>query len=300
MRPVTREEIFDLEAYPALRPAYRAAVIEHKARRRLALGAHVTLVFEDHETLRFQIQEMCWIERIADPEKVQAEIDVYNELVPGDDELTATLFIEITDAPEIRPALDRLIGIDEHVMLVLGRGPDAREIRADFDRRQLEADRISAVQYLRFRIDPDARARLLDASQPARVRIDHPRYTHEAELPEPLRTSLCETLAGGPAPLLELPARSPGGPARDELLFETAHARAYRPAQRGARDHVVVEPRSPRADLLAGDPEALADLLGAIRRAAAEVVRSHGRCRVQTDVGADAGAPRWHILPPAR
>jgi len=201
VRPVTRDEILELDAYADLRDAYRAAVIAHKRSRRLPVGEKLTLVFEDHETLRFQVQEMTWIERIADPSRVQEEIDVYNELMPRENELTATLFIEIVDTPRIRPELDRLVGIDEHVSLVVGAGDDEELIAAHFDPKQMEEDRISAVQYIRFGLDPEQVRRFSDPAVPARLRIDHPRYAREAPLPPEIRDSLRETLAGGPAPL---------------------------------------------------------------------------------------------------
>ena len=117
MKRLTLEDVVGLDAYDALRGAYRDAIIAHKRERRLAIGENVTLLFEDRETLRFQVQEMLWVERIADPDKIQHELDVYNELMPGEGELSATLFVEITDAERIRPELDRLISIDEHVAL---------------------------------------------------------------------------------------------------------------------------------------------------------------------------------------
>ena len=87
MRPLRLEEIADRETYAGLRDDYRRRVIEHKRARRLAVGERVSLLFEDRETLRFQVQEMLFVERISDPERVQDELDVYNELVPGADEL---------------------------------------------------------------------------------------------------------------------------------------------------------------------------------------------------------------------
>ena len=154
MRPLRRDEIVDRERYEALRSDYREAVIAHKRRRRMAVGDRVTLVFEDRETLRFQVQEMLWVERISEPEKIQRELDVYNELMPADRELSATLFIEITDPGAVRPELDRLVGIDEHVALVLSEGKATETIPAHFDPEQFEQDRISAVQYLRFPLFP--------------------------------------------------------------------------------------------------------------------------------------------------
>ena len=176
MKPLVLEDIVDREKYVELRPNYRAAVIDYKRSRRLAVGENITLLFEDRETLRFQVQEMVWVESITLPEKIQHEIDTYNELVPADRELSATLFIEITESAEIRAALDRLIGVDEHVSLIVGEDSEAIEIDAQFDPKQMEEDRISAVQYIRFALDPAQVRRFCDPEAPARVCIDHPNY----------------------------------------------------------------------------------------------------------------------------
>ncbi len=220
MRPLSLEEIVARDRYAALRPAYRDAIIDHKRNRRLAVGERVTLLFEDRETLRFQVQEMVWVEGIGEPEKIQREIDVYNELMPGDRELSATLFIEITDLAEIRPELERLVGLNEHVALSLGTGRDAEAIPARFDAMQLEQDRISAVQYIRFGLSDSQADRFADLGVRAAIRIDHPQYRHEMVIPTPVRASLVSTLSCDPESLVPseaIPARSPG-PSSASLL----------------------------------------------------------------------------------
>ena len=208
MRPLRRFEIVPLDRYGALRDAYRERVIAHKRTRRVALGEHATLLFEDRETLRFQVQEMLWVERIREPAKVQTELDVYNELMPGESELSATLFLEITEASEIRPTLERLVGIDRALVLVLGEEPGATRVPARFDPRQLEAGRISAVQYLRFPLAARERALFVDAGVRARLRSEHPSYRREEEIPPAVRAALIASLAREPEPLL-LPYDTP-------------------------------------------------------------------------------------------
>ena len=291
MKSVALDEIASLDRYADLRDSYRDAVVRHKRNRRIAIGDNVTIVFEDRETLRFQIQEMCWIERISEPGRVQSEIDIYNELLPGDNELSATLFIEITDPPSIPSELDRLIGIDEQVTLALG----SSEIQARFDAKQLDEERICAVQYIRFPLDAEQARRLEDPDCPASLRIDHPNYRHAATLPEPLRRSLCIDLAGGPEPLLDLCPEDAMGRSEDAVLEETATLRVLRPARPRGPGHVVIEPVDPRAALLDAEPAALAEILEAVRRAAADVVRDHGRCRVVTEAGPGTDPPRWHV-----
>ncbi len=299
MRPVSSSEIVGLDRYEDIRTRYRKAVIRHKADRRLSVGENVTLVFEDRETLRFQIQEMVWIERISDPAKVQHEIDVYNELVPGANELSATLFIEITHTPQIRPELDRLIGIDEHVALVLGADGNEDVVSARFDPKQMEEERISAVQYIRFVMTQDQADRFADPSQPLRIRIDHPNYAHEVVVPETMRASLTLTLSQDPAPLLDVDGMDVdeiGPPIEDQLLHQGTQVRAIR---RGP-DLVIVEALEPGGDLAAATPLLLREALAVVQRFAAEMSRAHGHCRVQTDLGREVDRLRWHIHPPRR
>ena len=184
----------------------RDAIIAYKRGRRMALGDRATLLFEDRETLRFQVQEMVWVERIGEPEKIQNEIDVYNELMPGDRELSATLFIEITDLAEIRPELERLTGLDKHVALSLEARGDSEAIPARFDAKQFEPNRISAVQYIRFSLSDSQAERFVDLGVRAAIRIDHPQYRHEIEIPPLVRASLISTLHGDPKPLLQAPS----------------------------------------------------------------------------------------------
>jgi hypothetical protein len=286
MRPLEASELADLPSYARLRADYRRAVIAHKRSRRMAVGDRVTLVFEDRETLRFQVQEMLFVERIQDPARVQDELDVYNELMPGERELSATLFIEITEQAEIRPELDRLIGIDEHVSLEIGAG--AGRIAADFDRQQLEEDRVSAVQYIRFRLDSAQAKRFADAATPAAIRIGHPAYDERAEIPPDVRASLIRGLGSDPAPLLV-----PGEPPPSEhVLFETGNVRAVERTGLPARRAVVVEATG-AAQL---SDTVWRELSDALRRAAEDVAASSGRARIQADWGADGRPPRWHVV----
>lgn len=150
----------------------------------------MTLVFENRDTLLFQIQEMLRAERITAEHAVQSEIDVYNPLLPDAGELSATLFVEITDAARIREDLHGLVGLDEHVSLVLGE----RRCPARFEAGRSTAERLASVQYIRFPVDPGGRAALLDAASPARLEIDHPRYQHVVELDRAMRESLADDL----------------------------------------------------------------------------------------------------------
>jgi hypothetical protein len=230
MNPLTLADLPSLEAFVAERDAMRAAVIAHKAERRIALGDRLTLLFEDRETIRWQVLEMCRVEGVRDPAGIEEELAVYNELVPGPGELSATLFIEITEAPQIRPELDRLVGIHECVALVIG---EAR-VPARFDPRQLEEDRISAVHYLRFAPSPADGKRFADPAVPVSLRVDHPHYQAETALAPAARASLSVDLRGDPEPIFRFGGETTAKP---KLLLERGSLRALELGP----DRVVIE-----------------------------------------------------------
>jgi hypothetical protein len=258
----------------------------------MSVGELVALLFEDRETLRFQVQEMLWVEHIDAPAQVQHELDVYNELMPGERELSATLFIEIEEQARIRPELDRLVGIDEHVALMLGAGVGSARIPARFDPKQRDEDRISAVQYIRFPLgDADVR-RLGDPGARAAVAIDHPNYRREAELPDALRRSLCAGLTADPAPLLAPPAAPPPP---DALLFEVGALQVV--ARRGnAADLLVVAGDLPAQRWLDGETSFGADLEEALRRAVRQVAERTGSAQVEARLARDAGRLCWRVV----
>lgn len=190
MRKIDPSEILDLTAYERIRPRFLEQIIEHKRPRRVQLGDVLCFVFEDRRSVLFQIQEMTRAERRVDPEAIAEEVAVYNELVPGANELSATLMIEIPDRSKIRRELDRLIGIDEHVFLDVG----GRTVRATFDPKQFEEDRISAVQYVRFPLGPELAARFRDPSVPVELRVDHPNFSARTRIEGETRRALARDL----------------------------------------------------------------------------------------------------------
>jgi hypothetical protein len=165
MKPLTPEDIENLHEYELGRTAFRGRVIDLKGRRRVSLGPLMTLVFENRDTVRFQVQEMLRVERIVQPDKVLHEIETYNELLPGAGEVAATLFIEITDQARIQPVLDGFIGLDEPGRLVLRIAGTAYP--AVFAPGQSRDDRISAVHYIRFRPGAAGRAALASGAEAA-------------------------------------------------------------------------------------------------------------------------------------
>jgi hypothetical protein len=261
VNPLRVADLPSLEAFEAERDAMRAAVIAHKAKRRVALGDKLTLLFEDRETIRWQVLEMCRVEGIRDPEGMAHELRVYNELVPGPGELSATLFIEITEAGRIRAELDRLIGIDEAVSLEIG----AERVPAQFDRRQLEEDRISAVHYLRFALSSGQAAEFQDPAVTVALRVDHPHYAARTVLPDETRRSLSVDLRGDPEPLHRFPA---GAAARPRVLAARGRVRAVELAP----GRIVIEAQPPAPPLAALPGDLALELLALARELAARWV----------------------------
>jgi hypothetical protein len=187
---VSRTDVLGPRRYEPIREDYRKRVIQLKKDRRISVGDRVTLVFENRDTLLFQIEEMLRAEAITEEAKIQEEIDVYNALMPSADELSATLFLENPRDADPKVELHRFVGIDEHVMLVIGE----HRVRAWFEPGRQEADRISAVQYTRYRLPPEAKVALRAAGTACAIEIDHPSYRARAELTESMRASLAKDL----------------------------------------------------------------------------------------------------------
>lgn len=193
MKPIALSDIKGPAIYAGIREDFRRRIIELKKHRRISVGDRVTLVFENRHTLIFQIEEILRAEAITQREQMQAEIDVYNPLLPTDDSLSATLFLEVPPDADPRKELDRLIGLDEHVILHIG--PHA--MRAEFEEGRSTDQRISAVQYIRFRLSAEARAALQAPGTPVAVEIDHPEFRHRTDGSEEMRASLAADLAQG-------------------------------------------------------------------------------------------------------
>jgi hypothetical protein len=191
MKKVTLDEIMGLERYERIREEFRRRIIALKKNRRVPVGDRITFVFENHDTVLFQIQEMLRTERITDLDKVRFEVEVYNELVPEEGELSATMLIEITEQEQIRPELVRLIGIDKAVSLHVG---DRYTIPGVFEAGRSKEDNISAVQYVRFSLPLDAREAFRDEQQPVCLVIDHPNYQAQTILDPEVRRSLAAEL----------------------------------------------------------------------------------------------------------
>jgi hypothetical protein len=170
MQPVSVSEIKNIADYELARETLRPRILELKERRRIRLGDHLTFLFENRDTVLYQIQEMMRIERIVRPADIAHEVETYNELVPGKGELCASLLIEY-ETPELRAVkLRELLGLEKHIWLEVA---DAGRVAAIFDQRQIATDRISAVQYLRFRLTPK---QVANWTKGVSLVSDHPLY----------------------------------------------------------------------------------------------------------------------------
>jgi hypothetical protein len=190
-------EIKDLVEYEKARDAMRARVIELKKNRRVSVGDNLTFLFENRDTVLFQIQEMVRTERIVDEAKIQEEIDAYNALLPGPGELSATMFIEIPELSrmsneEVRRTINRFQGLDrEGVGLRLG---DRPAISARFEEGHSKEEKMAAVHYVRFAVPVEAQALLADPRQRVRLVVNHPNYRAESEVPPATRAELLADL----------------------------------------------------------------------------------------------------------
>jgi len=192
-RRLTLDDIADLRAYERDRDAYRRAVIELKRRRRVAVGPIMSVVFENRETMRSQIQEMARAEKMVSDEQIQKELDVYNALIPEPGELSATLFIELTGEEALRNWLPRLVGIEHSVVLGMTEDGVVRAVPEAAHEEALTRPEITAsVHYVRFALDPDQVERF--AAGPVTLAIDHPEYRAEALLTDEVRAELLTDL----------------------------------------------------------------------------------------------------------
>ncbi len=191
---LARSDIADVRAYERERDDFRRHVIAEKKRRRVHVGPFQTLVFENRDTVRFQIQEMARAERIMTDEGIDAELAIYNPLISRPGRLSATLFLELADTEALRRWLGRLVGIERSYQLHLGDGDVVIEGQVDDDHAAtLSRDDVTAtVHYLWFPVGADR----VDAlrSGPAFLVANHPEYQHRTELSGDTRASLAVEL----------------------------------------------------------------------------------------------------------
>lgn len=188
MATLTRSDLYSLEKYAEVRDNYRAAVIAHKKNRRLALNPHMTLYFEDAVTVQYQIQEMLRIERVFEAAGIQAELDVYNPMIPDGHNWKATFMIEYSDPAERKRALADLIGVERQVWLQVAAYEPVYAI-ADEDLARTAPDKTASVHFMRFELTPDLCAALKKGAG-LRAGIDHPAALGQCDVPDNVHISL--------------------------------------------------------------------------------------------------------------
>ena len=195
MQKLTVDDIADLRAYERERDAFRAHVIDLKARRRIALGDLLTITFENTDTMRFQVQEMARAERMLTDAAIAHEVTTYNELIPDPGELSGTLFIELTSDALLREWLPKFVGIEFHIFFELGARGSGIQVRAvPRDEERLTRDDITTtVHYLRFPFSAEQRAQFVDG--PVRLAVDHPEYQVWVELNDAQHAELAADFA---------------------------------------------------------------------------------------------------------
>ncbi|OGT79471.1 MAG: hypothetical protein A3J35_05125, partial [Gammaproteobacteria bacterium RIFCSPLOWO2_02_FULL_52_10] len=176
MEKISPTELYPLEQYARIRDNYRTRVMEHKKARRLAIGPHLTLYFEDRLTIQYQIQEMLRVERIFEPEGIQDEMDAYNPLIPDGRNLKATMMIEYAEPQERAQRLAEMVGIENKIWLQVAGHARVAPV-ADEDLERSEPEKTAAVHFLRFEFTPEMIDTLRGGAAMA-AGADHKVYRH--------------------------------------------------------------------------------------------------------------------------
>ena len=193
-RELTLDDIADLRAYEREREEFRVRVKELKRRRRVSVGPIVTLVFENRDTVRFQVQEMARAERIHTDEGIQTELDMYNPLVPGPGRLSATLFVELTSKEALTEWLPKLVGIEQSVELRFARETVRCEVEEAHAEQLTRDDVTASVHYIGFRMTDDQVERF--STGPVTLAVEHANYRESTVLSDETRQELVSVLRG--------------------------------------------------------------------------------------------------------
>lgn len=192
MRKLEPNDLWSLADYEKARDDFRRRIIELKKPRRIQVGPLLSFIFENRDTVVFQVQEMLRAENVTAPERVQEELDIYNTMLPEDGQLSATLFIEVTDAGRLPQEMGRLQGLDEAVFLEVA----GERIQAVFERGRAKEEALSTVQYVRFTLTPGQSEAFRAGKQPVALVVEHPNYGARSVLSEEATQALGKDLVG--------------------------------------------------------------------------------------------------------
>ncbi len=175
MRKIDLKDVLDLTAYEKQRPDIRKRIMQEKDKRRIHVGPKATYLFETYDTMWYQVQEMTRAERIVSEEGIMGELNAYNELIPDTNQLSASLMIEITNVDERKSFLSQIIDLPAYTYMAI----DGKKILADFDPRQGSEDKLSSVQYIKFKLSPEQVKKFDQSESSILLGFDHSEYSYE-------------------------------------------------------------------------------------------------------------------------
>jgi len=193
MYSINKDELLDIIEYEKVRNDYRKDIIAYKKNRRFTLGPNVTIIFENKKTLMFQIQEIMRAERLVHDRQIQEEIDVYSSIMPSEKELSATLFLEVTEEHKIRSVLDSFIGLSLNNSVYFKIGDS--KVYAAFESGREKEDNISSVHYIKFPFDQKAINGLKNNDLKLSLNINYNEYCYSHEILDSSRISLQKDLS---------------------------------------------------------------------------------------------------------
>lgn len=194
MENIQISELMNIIEYEKIRQKYRNDLILYKKSRRVEIGPNITVTFENKRTMKFQIQEIMRAERMVHDHQIEEEIKVYNSLLPKNNELSATLFIEVTDESKIKSVLNSFIGLTNGENLYFKIGDS--KIPAIFESGREEEDKISSVHYIKFEFNQDYISLFKDENKDVILEINYKKYLYGVELDKLTRDSLIRDLNG--------------------------------------------------------------------------------------------------------
>lgn len=191
MKKIDYSEIIPYHDYLKVRKEFQEKIIKLKKNRRVQVGEYITFVFENRETVLYQIQEMIRLEKMIDERLIKNEIEVFNRLIPVQNELCATMLIEIFERHLIKSTLNSLVGIhDKKIFLIF----DHESITPIFYEENLSEGRMSAVHYVKFIFNDEQAKKFIETQNQVKLLINHPNYKAETIIPENVKSSLIEDL----------------------------------------------------------------------------------------------------------
>jgi Protein of unknown function (DUF3501) len=192
MTKITRESLMSLEAYAKARPEFRAKAMAHKRLRTVHIGDHVTLLFEDEMTIRYQIQEILRVEKQFEEQGILDELEAYNPLIPDGRNFKATMMIEYADEAERRIALTKLKSIEDKTWVQVEGSKKVYAI-ADEDLERENETKTSAVHFVRFELSQEMAA-ALKYGVTLSMGVDHPNYAASTDISSDTRAALVADL----------------------------------------------------------------------------------------------------------